>query len=65
MRFPKKIFTTIYGNDIITNVKPKRLPIVPAAGGGPHFPAAHKSIRMARYGCANRPFYHINVAMVG
>ncbi|XP_065200425.1 small ribosomal subunit protein bS16m [Planococcus citri] len=64
MRFPKKIFTTIYGNEIWTNIKLRRLPIQPAAGGGTHFPAAHKSIRLARYGCANRPFYHINVAMV-
>lgn len=64
MRSPRKIFTTIYGNEIWTNVKMKRLPIVPAAGGGPHFPLAQKSIRFARYGCANRPFFHINVAMV-
>lgn len=43
---------------------PKRLPIQPAGGGGVHFPLAEKSIRLARHGCANRPFYHIVVLMV-
>lgn len=42
----------------------KRISIQPAAGGGVHFPLAEKSIRLARYGCTNRPFYHIVVNMV-
>lgn len=42
-----------------------RVPIVPAGGGGKHFPLAMKSVRLARHGCTNRPFYHIVVLMVG
>ncbi|KAK9501262.1 hypothetical protein O3M35_012005 [Rhynocoris fuscipes] len=32
-------------------------------GGGLNIARAEKAIRLARYGCANRPFYHIVVIM--
>ncbi|XP_017884992.1 probable 28S ribosomal protein S16, mitochondrial [Ceratina calcarata] len=37
-----------------------RLPLHPSSGTG-QISAFRKSIRFARYGCANRPFYHIVV----
>lgn len=41
----------------------KKWPLVHQGGGGPHFPAALKSIRLVRHGCTNRPFYHIVITM--
>jgi len=38
--------------------------LMPSSGGGDDFEKAKKSIRLARYGCANRPFYHIVVVLV-
>lgn len=38
--------------------------LLAASGGGENIKFAEKSIRFARYGCANRPFYHIVVMMV-
>ncbi|XP_022199708.1 probable 28S ribosomal protein S16, mitochondrial [Nilaparvata lugens] len=37
--------------------------LFPASGGGKNVPHAEKAIRFIRYGCANRPFYHIVVSM--
>lgn len=39
--------------------------IFPSSGGGPNFKFAKKAIRLARYGCANRPFYHVVVILKG
>lgn len=39
--------------------------IFPSSGGGLCIKHAKKAIRLARYGCANRPFYHIVVIMKG
>ncbi|KAG8040893.1 hypothetical protein G9C98_001881 [Cotesia typhae] len=38
-----------------------RYPLHPASGTGISFDFQRKTIRLARYGCANRPFYHIVV----
>lgn len=38
-------------------------PLVHQGGGGPHFPAALKHMRLVRHGCTNRPFYHIVIIM--
>lgn len=38
--------------------------LTPSSGGGDDFEKAKKSIRLARYGCTNRPFYHIVVVLV-
>lgn len=38
--------------------------LMPASGGGDDYEKAKKSIRLARFGCANRPFYHIVVVLV-
>jgi len=38
--------------------------LMPSSGGGDDFEKAKKSIRLARYGCTNRPFYHIVVVLV-
>ncbi|XP_076234242.1 mitochondrial ribosomal protein S16 [Calliopsis andreniformis] len=37
-----------------------RLPLHPGSGTG-RIPYFQKTIRLVRYGCANRPFYHIVV----
>lgn len=39
--------------------------IFPSSGGGANFKYAQKAIRLARYGCANRPFFHIVVILKG
>ncbi|XP_015609919.1 probable 28S ribosomal protein S16, mitochondrial [Cephus cinctus] len=38
-----------------------RMPLHPAVGTGKINPFAKKVIRFVRYGCTNRPFYHIVV----
>ncbi|KAK0077487.1 hypothetical protein PV325_003913 [Microctonus aethiopoides] len=38
-----------------------RFPLHPASGTGIYSDLEKKVIRLARYGCANRPFYHIVV----
>lgn len=38
--------------------------LMPASGGGDDYEKAKKSIRLTRFGCANRPFYHIVVVLV-
>lgn len=38
--------------------------LMPSSGGGDDYEKAKKSIRLARYGCANRPFFHIVVVLV-
>lgn len=38
--------------------------LMPSSGGGDDYERARKSIRLARFGCANRPFYHIVVVLV-
>ncbi|XP_050430694.1 probable 28S ribosomal protein S16, mitochondrial [Adelges cooleyi] len=37
--------------------------LVPSSGGGDDYEKAKKSIRLARHGCANRPFFHIVVVL--
>lgn len=38
--------------------------LMPSSGGGDDYEKAKKSIRLARFGCANRPFYHLVVVLV-
>lgn len=38
--------------------------LLPSSGGGDDYEKVKKSIRLARFGCANRPFYHIVVILV-
>lgn len=40
------------------------LPMSPASGIGKFYKKSAKIIRFAKYGCANRPFYHIVVMEV-
>ncbi|XP_014290003.1 small ribosomal subunit protein bS16m [Halyomorpha halys] len=39
--------------------------IFPSSGGGLYVKRAKKTIRLARYGCTNRPFFHIVVMLTG
>lgn len=38
--------------------------LMPSSGGADDYEKAKKSIRLTRFGCANRPFYHIVVVLV-
>lgn len=40
-----------------------RMPLNPASGHGINFPGYKKVIRFAKFGCTNRPFFHIVVAL--
>jgi len=37
---------------------------MPSSGGADDYEKAKKAIRLTRFGCANRPFYHIVVVLV-